>query len=87
MSSLEYSHKARQAKPKRGIECPSCGGTGWEVERTRGIVKKRSRRRVCVSCGQEVRTHEIIVHVYPREAGATGGTETPKSCVTAAQPD
>lgn len=77
----------RRPKPKRGIECPTCGGTAWEVERTRPIVRKRSRRRVCVGCGQGVRTHETIVHVYPRDCGATGGTESANSCGSANQSD
>ena len=72
MSRQDYSHKARGPLLPRGIVCPSCGGTAWEIKRSRPVFGTRTRWRVCKTegCGQEIRTHEAIVQVYPRETDA-----------------
>lgn len=53
----------------RGIVCPSCGGTDWDIKRSRPVFGTRTRWRVCKTCGQQIRTHEKVVEVYPRGEG------------------
>ena len=62
--------KTKRPGPQRGIVCPSCGVTAWEIKRSRPVFGTRTRWRVCKTegCGQEIRTHEAIVQVYPRDS-------------------
>lgn len=43
-----------------GLACPKCGCHHFEVERTKPMVGRIMRRRVCRHCGRKVTTYEKL---------------------------
>lgn len=51
----------------KGIRCPRCGGTQFDVLRTTRQTDEIARRRRCLLCGERITTTEISL------SNATGG--------------
>ena len=60
----------------RGIPCPICGPTRWEVVRTTAQVNRVRRERRCLTCGYRLDTEERVI---PKSA--TGSNETTENCL------
>ena len=72
-------------RPKRGISCPRCKGTKWQVRETRPQVGALVRIRTCTGCRLRVRTREVIHGAYKCRPVEVGGTPpTPRAAEVAA---
>lgn len=59
----------------RGIVCPRCGNTEWEVRETRpGPGGRVIRIRLCCGCWTRVRTREVIEAVCDERGRYAAGT-------------
>lgn len=61
MSRLTNAWNQNGGGRDRGLKCPFCNGTSFEVDRVGKAAGAIRRVRTCKSCGRKVRTSETII--------------------------
>lgn len=65
MSRLTNAWEKNGGPAHRGLKCPFCEGTSFEVDRVGKVAGSIRRVRTCKSCRRKIRTAETIIEDAP----------------------